>query len=350
MIGLGAIGQRHLRNLREIVGDDLEVIAWRTRRLNRVLTPQMQVEQNADLESRFNISVFTELADALAQKPDIAVMANPTHAHVPAAIEAARAGCHLFLEKPLSHNLDGIAELQEIVREKNLVAFVGYQLRFHPCYKLVRELLQGSAIGNLLAARIAFGEYLPAWHPYEDYRESYAARRELGGGVVLTQIHDLDIALWLFGMPRRVFALGGHFSDLELDVEDTVSMLLECEYPHQEYSQSEQTRRALPVHIQQDYLQKPGTRSLEIIGDAGKIALDYTLSQVEVFRAVCERAEIHCFENFERNQIFTEEMQHFLDCVRTGAKPSVTIEDGAQSLQIALAALRSLETGNPETV
>jgi predicted dehydrogenase len=340
MIGLGAIGQRHLRNLREILGDELEVLAWRTRRLNRVLTPQMQVEQNADLEARFNISVFDELADALAQKPDIAVIANPTHAHIPAAIEAARAGCHLFLEKPLSHNLDGIAELQEIVRAKNLVAFVGYQLRFHPCYKLVRELLQGNAIGNLLAARIAFGEYLPGWHPYEDYRESYAARRELGGGVVLTQIHDLDIALWLFGMPRRVFALGGHFSDLELDVEDTVSMLLECEY----------SQRALPVHVQQDYLQKPGTRSLEIVGDKGKIALDYQLAQVEVFRADCERAEIHCFENFERNQIFMEEMQHFLDCVRMDAKPSITIEDGAQSLKIALAALRSLETGNPETV
>jgi predicted dehydrogenase len=102
--------------------------------------------------------------------------------------------------------------------------------------------------------------------------------------------------------------------------------------------------------VQQDYLQKPGTRSLEIIGDAGKIALDYALSQVEVFHSDCERAEIHCFENFERNQIFMEEMQHFLECIKTGAAPSITIEDGAQSLRIALAALRSLETGNPETV
>lgn len=345
MIGLGAIGQRHLRNLREILGAELEVLAWRTRRLNHVLTPQMQVEENADLESRYNISVFSELSEALAQKPDIAVIANPTHAHIPAALEAARAGCHLFLEKPLSHNLEGIAELQQIVREKKLVAFVGYQLRFHPCYKLVHELLRQNAIGNLLAARMAFGEYLPGWHPYEDYRESYAARQELGGGVILTQIHDLDIALWLFGMPHRVFALGGHFSDLELDVEDTASMLLQCEY-----SQSGRAARALPVHVQQDYLQKPGSRSLEIVGDKGKIALVLQLAQVEVFHADCERAEIHCFENFERNQIFLEEMQHFLDCVRTGAPPSITIEAGAQSLRIALAALRSLETGNVEAV
>jgi predicted dehydrogenase len=348
MIGLGAIGQRHLRNLQQLLGEELEVIAWRTRRLNHVLTPQMQIEENADVESRFNISVFAELADALAQNPDIAVIANPTHAHIPVAIEAARAGCHLFLEKPLSHNLDGIQELQEIVREKNLVAFVGYQLRFHPCYKLVRTLLQQNAIGNLLTARMAFGEYLPGWHPYEDYRQSYAARRELGGGVILTQIHDLDIALWLFGMPRRVFALGGHFSDLELDVEDTVSMLLECEYSHREPYR--QTLRALPVHVQQDYLQKPGTRSLEIVGDTGKIALDLPLAQVEVFHADCERAEIHCFENFERNQIFMEEIQHFLECIKTNTTPSITIVDGAQSLKIALAALRSLETGNPETV
>lgn len=345
MIGLGAIGQRHLRNLQQLLGDELEVLAWRTRRLKHVLTPQMEIEENADLEARFGITVFTDLNEALAQKPDIAIIANPTHAHIPAAITAARAGCHLFLEKPLSHSLDGVDELAQIVREKKLVAFVGYQLRFHPCYKLVHELLEQEVIGQPLTARIAFGEYLPGWHPYEDYRQSYAARRELGGGVVLTQIHDLDIALWLFGMPRRVFALGGHWSTLELDVEDTVSMLFECEY-----SGDGKPARALPVHVQQDYLQRPGTRTLEIVGETGKIVLDLPTARVEVFRADAHRTEIHSFEGFERNTIFLEEMQHFLDCIKNGARPLVDIEEGARSLRVALAALRSVETGNVVTV
>jgi predicted dehydrogenase len=252
MVGLGAIGQRHLRNLRALLGPELEVLAWRKRRLAHVLTPQMQIAKNADLETEYNIRAFGELDEALAQKPDAVVIANPTSDHVPVALEAARASCHLFIEKPLSHTSDGLDELHQLVEQKKLVAFVGYQMRFHPCYGRVKELLDQNAIGALLAVRMQFGEHLPGWHPYEDYRESYAARRELGGGVVLTQIHDLDIALWLFGMPRRVFALGGHWSHLEVDVEDTASMLLQCEY----------SGRALPVHIQQDYLQKPPQRSV----------------------------------------------------------------------------------------
>jgi predicted dehydrogenase len=278
------------------------------------------------------------LDEALAQKPDAVVIANPTSDHVPVALEAARASCHLFIEKPLSHTSDGLDELHQLVEQKKLVAFVGYQMRFHPCYGRVKELLDQNAIGALLAVRMQFGEYLPGWHPYEDYRESYAARRELGGGVVLTQIHDLDIALWLFGMPRRVFALGGHWSHLEVDVEDTASMLLQCEY----------SGRALPVHIQQDYLQKPPQRSVEIVGDSGRILLDLPTLRLEVTRDGA--TQIENFEGFDRNTLFLDEMRHFLDCVRDGAPPLVGVREGAQSLDIALAALRSVETGNVITL
>src|SRR5206468_7309611 len=91
----------------------------------------------------------------------------------------------------------------------------------------VQSCLKMKAIGNVLAARLEFGEYLPGWHPYEDYRQMPASRRVLGGGVILAQIHDLDLAYAFFGFPRRVFAVGGHLSDLEIDVEDTASILME---------------------------------------------------------------------------------------------------------------------------
>ena len=120
-------------------------------------------------------------------------------------------------------------------------------------------------MGRIVAVRAEVGEYLPGWHPYEDYRQMYASRAELGGGVVLSQIHEIDYIYWLFGMPRRVMAIGGHLSSLEIDVEDTASILMECVVDG----------RPIPVHLHQDYVQRPPSRTCQVIGDEGKILVDF---------------------------------------------------------------------------
>ena len=228
MIGLGGIGQRHLRNLRALAGPSAEVLAYRVRRQTHVLTDQLQIENQAGLEEKYAVRLHTDLDAALAEQPAAALICNPSSLHVPVALKAAAAGCHLLLEKPLSHNLEGVDELIGVMAGKGLVGLVAYQMRFHPCLRRLRELLAAGAVGRIVAVRAEVGEYLPGWHPYEDYRQMYASRAELGGGVVLSQIHELDYLYWLFGMPRRVMAMGGHLSSLEIDVEDTASILMEC--------------------------------------------------------------------------------------------------------------------------
>ena len=101
-------------------------------------------------------------------------------------------------------------------------------MRFHPCLQRLHELVQEKKVGRILSVRAEIGEYLPGWHTYEDYRQMYASRQDLGGGVILSQIHELDYLYWLFGLPRSVYALGGHLSRLEIDVEDTADILMEC--------------------------------------------------------------------------------------------------------------------------
>src|SRR5439155_14868777 len=115
---------------------------------------------------------------------------------------------HLFVEKPLSHSLQEVAELLSVVREKSLIGLVGYQLRFHPCIARLQAIVAEGLLGNIVAGRVESGEYLPGWHPYEDYRESYAARAELGGGVILSHIHEFDYLYGFFGLPRRLFTIG----------------------------------------------------------------------------------------------------------------------------------------------
>ena len=104
---------------------------------------------------------------------------------------------------------------------------VAYQLRYHPGFVRTRELLASAAIGKVLSVRAEVGEYLPGFHPYEDYRRMYAAQSALGGGVTLSQIHEIDYLCALFGAPRRVFSMGGHVSSLEVDVDDLSLSLLE---------------------------------------------------------------------------------------------------------------------------
>ena len=335
IVGLGGIGQRHVRNLRALLGSEVEIMAYRVRGLTHALTDRLKIEPRSNVEEKFNIRAYGDLDQALAQDPDAVFICNPSSLHIPIALSAAQTGCHLFIEKPLSHNYNGVEELITLVERQNLVALVGYQMRFHPCLQRLQSLLQQQAIGRVLAVRVEVGEYLPGWHTYEDYRQMYASRRDLGGGVILSQIHELDYVYWLFGLPLRMFALGGHLSSLEINVEDTASILMECIVEGQ----------PAPVHVHQDYVQRPPSRTCQVIGDAGKLLLDFHALSVQVFDGEGQLAATHTFEGLPRNQLFLDELNHFLACLQGDQTPVVTVRDAAQSLRMALAAKESLETG-----
>ena len=333
MVGLGGIGQRHVRNLYHLLEDSVDIWAVRTRRLQHVLTDQLTLDPVADLEERYRIRVFTDLQEALNERPDVVIVTNPSSLHVPVALPAAQAGCHLFIEKPLSHSYNGVPELIGTIESKGLVCLVGYQLRFHPCVKKVKSLLADGTIGKLLAVRLEVGEYLPGWHKYEDYRQMYASRRDLGGGVILSQIHEFDLAFDWFGLPKRVFAVGGHLSKLEIDVEDVASILFEYAL----------AGRVLPVHMQLDYVQRPPSRTYQFVGERGKIYVDLHRLSVLVVNAETGDEEVFSFDSLLRNQLFLDEMSHFLACVRGQETPVVDLRTGAESLRMALAARESLE-------
>jgi predicted dehydrogenase len=335
IVGLGAAGQRHARNVRSILGERVDLLACRSRLLPGYINEKMEVEPGDRAEVRLGLRVFTNLQVALAERPDAVVVSNPTSMHIEVAQAAADAGCHIFIEKPLSDKLDGIKQLLATVEGKGLVCMVAYQLRFHPCIRMLRELVHGDAVGRVIGVRAVYGEYLPAWHPYEDYRCSYAARRDLGGGVILTQIHDLDYLTWIFGWPRQIFSVGGHLSSLEVDVEDTASTLMECGG----------RSGKVPVHLHQDFVQSPPVRSCEVVGDKGKILVDVSRCELQATDTSGEIIAEHRQPLFERNELFVDEMRHFLDCVKQGAVPCVSLRDGANSLRVALASLESLHSG-----
>jgi predicted dehydrogenase len=333
-VGVGSIGQRHLRNLKAIA-PNIEVMAVRSLRTAPVLSNVNNIVNNITIAEQYNLKEFDSFDVALEMEPDIVFVTNPTSLHIDVAIKAIKAGCYVFIEKPLSHTWDGVEELIRLENEigEKRVA-VGYQFRYHPALDLIKKLLNEKSIGNIVNASFVNGEYMPGWHPYEDYRSSYAVSKELGGGALVTQIHDFDYAMWLFGQPSHVFSVGGKISELEMNVEDSVQVLM----------QFQQNNNPLPVTISLDYLQWPSKRTINIVGDRGSIQCDLTKNEVIVNNRVNNHIEEHKFPDFDRNELFIREMNNFLAFVRGDEEPTIDLQSSVSSLRVALAARNSMNT------
>jgi predicted dehydrogenase len=177
-------------------------------------------------------------------------------------------------------------------------------------------------IGRPLSFRVHWGEFLPDWHPWEDYRQGYSARADLGGGVVLTLCHPLDYVRWLFGEVQSLWAFTSANSDLELNVEDTAEIGLRFE-------------SGLIGSIHLDYVQRPPNHHLEIVGTEGTIRWDNSDGAVEIFRAqnqVWRRYPAP--EGFDRNDLFLAEMKHFLDLIQDKVESKCSLDDGIWSQKL----------------
>lgn len=306
--GLGSIGRRHLRNLLALGEND--IILYRTH-----LSTLKDEELN-------QFPVETDLPAALAHKPDGVIISNPTALHLEVAIPAAKAGCALLIEKPVSHSLEGIETLENALSESGGRALVGFQFRFHPTLQCVVNWLRQEEIGRPLAFHAQWGEYLPGWHPWEDYRQGYAARADLGGGVVRTLSHPLDYLRWMFGEVNALWAFTGKMSDLEIKVEDTAEIGMRFE-----------NGAVGTLHL--DYYRRPPLHRLDITGSEGTIEWINHTGAARIYRAETESWESSLPpQGFDRNDLFLAEMRHFIDVVRKVAQPLCTLEDGIKAQKL----------------
>lgn len=310
--GLGSIGRRHLRNL--IALGEQDIVLFRT----------LQSTLPDDELAAFPVE--NDLDKALARKPDAVIVANPTALHMAVAIPAAEAGCHLLLEKPVSHQFDDqVKALQAIVAEKNNRTLVGFQFRFHPVLNQIRDLLLADILGRPLSFRVHWGEYLPDWHPWEDYRQSYAARADLGGGVVDTLCHPLDYVRWFFGEVHSLSAMTGQISDLILDVEDVAEITMNF-------------ASGVIGSIHLDYFQRPPSHWMEINCEKGQVCWDNADGAAKVYSA--DQGSWQTLsppEGFERNDLFLAEMRHFIALVSGEEASRCDLEDGVQALKMTTA-------------
>ncbi len=333
--GLGSIGRRHMRNL--IALGEKDIVLYRTRKAT------MSDDELA------GFPVETDLQEALNKhKPDAVIVGNPTSMHLDVAIPAAEAGCSILLEKPISNSIERLDQLEAAVKKSGSKVLVAFQFRFHPGLIRAKQLISDGEIGRIISAHVHFGEYLPAWHPWEDYRKGYAARADMGGGVVLTQCHSLDYLPWLVGKVDSVWGFTAKLSDLEVDVEDTAEIGLRF-------------GSGALGNLHLDFNQQPPAHRFEIIGTKGSLKWDLSDGATRIYRASSESlatstgmgikagGEWETYplpENWERNVMFLEQMKHFVAVVRGEVESACTLEDGVRVQQLVNAIHKSNAEGH----
>lgn len=319
LVGRGSVGTRHLKNLKTLSYD-------------KIFAFSESFDRNKDKEfrSKFDIETLHTIEKIKEKNPDVFVIANPTAKHIEIAEIAINMNSHIFMEKPISHNLVGIEELKKKIYEKNLVFFLANNFRFHPAILHIKKLIENDEFGVLYFARVQAGQYLPDWHPWEDYRVGYSARSELGGGVVLTLQHEIDYTYWLFGKYKSIKSYVKKISNLEISVEDIASIIAEME-----------SGQMLEIHL--DYLQRPSKRTIQIQGSKGSI--DYCFGDIYLQFYDFEQQKYKMFldlTNYDNNQMYIDEMKHFIKCISGEEKPKSSLEDAIYILKTCLEIKKNL--------
>jgi predicted dehydrogenase len=320
LVGYGSIGRRHLTNLHS-----LGVTDWAVVHTGQGTLP---------LELPGPARMYADLDEALEQeRPSFAVIANPTSMHLEAALSCTDAGCGLLIEKPLSHSLDGVDELAAAASARGTKVLVGFQFRFHPALTRIRDLLRSGSMGAPLHVRVIWAEHLPSWHPWEDWRRSYAARADLGGGVHHTICHPFDYLRMLFGEPVNLCATLAHDGPLELSVPEAADVVL-C-FPDNLGAQ---------VHL--DFWCRPPMHRMDVICSDGSIEWNYMTGALQVWRADREGCQVDALPSVrDRNDLFLGEARHFLGVLRGSEQSECSLDDGIAVVRICEAIDRSAASG-----
>ncbi len=316
IVGLGSIGRRHYENLISLGFHKIAVV---------------EVRQKLDQPQRlffkkYHPKVYRDLRRVLREEqPDMVFVCNPTSLHRETAMQALRADAHVFIEKPLSNSLVGVRELLAEAKRRKKVIAVGYHFRYHPHLVRIKKLISEKKLGNIFFARFFTGEYLPGWHPWEDYKKSYAAKKDLGGGVVLTQSHDLDAVLWLLGKPKRVRAIVRSSGQLGIAVDDIAEILYECELCP-----------VVSVHL--DYLLRPPMKYYTIVGTRARVEWDNE-GHLRLITSDGASKNFPLPRTFNRNQMYIYEIRDFIQSVQRGsAFRGANGASGFEVLKMALSA------------
>lgn len=287
IIGFGSIGQRHYRNLIKLGFGNVYVYD--------VDDTKTRKHENTKTINQININTLKQF--------QIVFVCNPNNMHIKTAILAAKAGCHLFIEKPLSHNLQDIEKLKKTVEKNKLINMVACNMRFHPCLKFIKNYLDKNKLGKIFSIFHEFGYYLPYWRPGTDYRKNYAAKKLTGGGIILDDIHEFDLLFWLndFIKVKESKFIYNKVSNLKIQTEDNCIAIFKF-------------NNNILGYVKCDYLQQVYSRSCKIVGEKGNLKWDFKEGIVWL-NTKDKNIKLFGAKKYDLNRMYIDEVKYFFSCV-----------------------------------
>jgi len=320
IIGAGSIGQRHISNLKRIGVDN--IVALRSKKGHfKKLAEELKVIEVNNWE------------EAIANNPDIAIISNPTSLHVETARKVVNHVKGIFIEKPLSDSINECQHLIDIMNKKKVTSFIGHNMMFHPIVKNIIKFYNQNDIGEVVNIQCQVGQWLPDWHPYEDYKHAYYARKDLGGGVALTLIHEIHLALELAGLPVSVVGEVSKYNKLDLEVDVCSDLMIK----HDMGAVSQ-------IHL--DYIQQPSHRSGLITFEMGWLSYDFTRMELIGQRKDGDVHVIWSDKNYDYNQQYIDQVVEFIRFVEEGRlKHKYDAQSSIESLKVVESLFESNNSG-----
>lgn len=293
IVGLGSIALKHIKALRSI-NPSSEIFALRSSNASSVL------------EGVTNIYSYSEIEDL---KFDFAIVSNPTSLHAEVIESLIAFNLPLFIEKPLFSDLNN-EELVSKVEREGIKTYVACNLRFLDCLIFTNDFIKNKRINEVNSY---CGSYLPDWRPNVDFRSVYSANKELGGGVHIDLIHEMDYVYWMFGSPDTVNSVMKNNSSLNISAYDYTNYLLE--YPQ------------FAVNIVLNYYRRDSKRTLEIVTSEGTINVDLIKNTVKFKDTILFSSDKTILDTYR------DQLQYFMDTVLTN-EVQATINNIGEAFQI----------------
>jgi predicted dehydrogenase len=319
VVGAGSVGRRHARNFHSL-GCVVSCVDPNADRLEQAASEIPVEHRLGTLEAALReLNEFSGVA-----------VCSPPRFHVEQSFLALDAGLPVLLEKPVSPDLTSCRSLHEHLRNGGKL-LLGYTYRWWEPVRRLKALIDTNRVGALRHARFLMSAHLADWHPWEPYQNFFMASRELGGGALLDESHFIDLMLWFFGRPERVFARVEKISDLEITTDDFVE--ISAAYP-----------LGLRVSVHLDLIGRPHEKQIVVVGEKGTLQCLFDPNAVRIADDPEPRWQTESF-SVERNDMFLGVAREFLELMEgTCIHSTCTIVDGLKVLEVIAACRESQET------
>jgi predicted dehydrogenase len=320
IVGLGSMGKRRIRNLQYVKAGD--IIGFDTRK-----------DRTKEAEEKYGIRAFTDFDKAMKENPDALIISTPPDLHTKYALIAAKNEKHFFTEASVVD--EGMDELIAICKGKKIVAAPSCTVRFNPSIKRIKQLIGDGAIGRPLLFTYHSGQYLPDWHPWEDYRKFYVAKKETGAAREIVSF-ELVWLTWIFGSVDAISCFKGRTKILDIDIDDFYQIIMKF-------------KNGISGHLQIDVVSRVADRSCKIFGEEGVIFWNWG-ENVRVYDArnknwneYAEKSgtSVEGYSDKIKEEPYIEEMNSFIKAIRNEEEYPYTLEEDKSVLGLLYAAEES---------